>query len=189
MPQSQISQFSDVYSSSLYEGDHPDNLAYLPSHDQQIFPPDLSCSQQTLNAASDSDFLRPSQPPPIPDTLQCVGPDRRKVYVLYSDMSKEDFVSWWLKTDFGRKKRMRWDSRHQSDCWKYFDQVAHITTGEPKVICNRCAKVLDHPQHSRHGTSTMNKHIQGVTCRNATNNAAKQPKIKQLMQDAVSTKT
>jgi hypothetical protein len=141
---SQLSQFSNAYPSSLNDGDALDNLQ---SDDQQLFNPDLLFSQQSFNSVSDSDFLRPPlpPPPPLPPSLQRVSPDRRKTYILYTDMTKNDFVAWWLKTDFGRKKRMRWDARQQSDVWKYFDQVAKGDDGEPKVICKRCMKVLDHP--------------------------------------------
>lgn len=182
---SQMSQFSDIYSSSVHEGDNSDNLLNFPSDDPQLFTPEASFSRQTVESVYDSDFIRPPQPPVIPDTLQRVGPHRRKAYILYSEMSKDDFVSWWLKTDFGRKQRMRWDGKHQSDSWKHFSQVADVKTGEPKVMCNRCSKILDHPQSSRHGTSTMNKHLSGINCRNSVSRAATQPGIQRLMRDTV----
>jgi arylamine N-acetyltransferase len=180
---SQMSQFSDPYASSTYQFDQfdlSDNLGLPPPEE---YASDLSYSQQTLDSARDSSFTRPSQPPSLPDTLQRVGPDKRKAFVLYSDMSKNQFVDWWLTTDFGKQKRIHWDGRHSSQSWQCFDQVAHMTTGEPKVMCNRCAAILDHPQNSRHGTSTMNKHTNGVNCRRS---AATQPNIKQLLRDAVS---
>lgn len=176
---SQPSQFSDAYPSSLYEGDATDNLNFLPSDD-------LPYSQQTTNSVSDFDFLRPPQPPPIPLSLQRVGPTRKKAYILFSEMANDNFVTWWLQTDFGRKKRIRWDARHQSEVWKHFEQVAHSTDGEPKVMCKRCGKLMDHPQASRNGTSTMMKHFKGMGCQNSTKQAARQPNIKQLMKDTVS---
>lgn len=102
-------------------------------------------------------------------------------------MSKCDFVDWWLETDYGRKKHIRWDGRHQSKCWKHFDQVAQIKTREPKVMCKRCLKTLIHPQISRQGTSTMNKHTSGVNCQNVAGSAGKQKGIKDAMRNAVST--
>lgn len=185
---SEISQISDAYPSSLYGADAIDNLACLQSDDQQIFTPDLSYGQQSFNSVSDSDFLRPLLPlaPPVPSSLQCVSPDRKKTYVVYSNMTKNEFVAWWLKTNFGRKKKMRWDTKHQADVWNQFDQVANSTNGEPKVFCKKCAKVLDHPQTNKHGTSSMNKHIQGVQCRNSISRAGRKTDIMQFMQDAVS---
>lgn len=142
----QLSKFSDAYTSSLYDGDALDSLQ---SDDQQLYTLDLSFSQQSLNLVSNSDFLQPPLlPPPVPASLQRVSPDRRKTYILYSDMMKNEFVAWWLETDFGRKKWMSWDAQQQSDVWKHFDQVAKGNDGEPKVICKRCMKVLNHPQQS-----------------------------------------
>lgn len=179
---SQVSQFSDIYSSSAYEVDTTDNLQFPFSEDGQLYTPDPLGSQQTLSSVPDPDFLRPPPPPPIPDTLQLVGPDRTKGYILYSNMSKDDFVTWWLRTDFGKGRRNHWDSIHQSDCWKHFEQVADKKTGKPAVMCNQCGKILDHPANGRTGTSSMNKHIRGVNCRRA---ASKKPNIKHLMANAV----
>jgi hypothetical protein len=157
----QMSQLSDAYASSTYEIDLLDNLS-LPAPEDSTT--DLSYSQQTLASGPYSSPSR-LQPPSFPNILQRVGPDQRKPFFLYSDMSKDQFVAWWLTTDFGKRKRVHWDGRHSSPCWEYFDQVADMTTGEPKVMCNRCAAILEHPQNSRHGTSTMNKHTTGINCR------------------------
>ncbi|QRD84328.1 hypothetical protein F9C07_2070776, partial [Aspergillus flavus] len=60
----------------------------------------------TLPSISKSNFIQPPPSPPIPKTLQRVGLDRTKVYILYSNISKNKFVAWWLRIDFGRKKRI-----------------------------------------------------------------------------------
>lgn len=57
--------------------------------------------------------------------------------------------------------------------------------GEPKVIYRRYIKVLDHPQQSQNGTSTMSRHIKGLGCQKAT----RSPSIKRFMQEAVSQAT
>jgi hypothetical protein len=97
-------------------------------------------------------------------------------------MSKDEFVAWWLLTDFGKKKRVHWDSRHQANYWKQFEQVTHGKTGKPGVICVKCNAVLDHPSNGHYGTSSMNKYIKGVNCQRS---ASKKPNIKQLMQHIV----
>lgn len=105
-------QISDVYHSSSYSGDVPD-LNFLSSDDRLL---DLPYSQEALNSVSDVDFLRSQTPPLIPSSLDRVGLDRRKLFVLYTDIANDDFVKWWLQTDFGKKKRIRWEiSRYQSD--------------------------------------------------------------------------
>lgn len=185
MSQSQIPQFSNAYPSSLYEGDHLDNFGYLPSDGQQLHTPDPSYSQQTFDSVPELDLIQPSQPPHIPDSLQQVGPDRKKLYLLWTQMANDEFVAWWLKTDFGSKKQRNiFESRHQSDCWKHFDQVATIKDGTPKVMCKRCAAILDHPANGHRGTSSLNKHYtSGVNCRKT---GARGPNIKQLIRDGVS---
>jgi hypothetical protein len=80
-------QISDAYHSSLYGGDVPD-LNFLPSDDRLL---DLPYSQETLNSVSEVDFLRSQTPPLIPSSLDRVGPDRRKLLVLYTDMANDDF--------------------------------------------------------------------------------------------------
>jgi hypothetical protein len=91
---SQLSQFSDIYPSSIYDGDPvnlADNLLCFPT--EQFPTPELSGSQQTLESASNSGSLTPIPLPLIPSSLQRVGPGRSLAFVLYSDMSKDDFVA------------------------------------------------------------------------------------------------
>lgn len=181
---------SDSLSSSIYES-NIDNIAYLPSDTLQILTSDLCGSQQTFDSF-DSESLRPGHPPLIPSSLTRVGPDRRKAYVLYDEMVYTDWVDWWLQTDFGKQSKIRWDSKHQSDVWKEFHQVANGSDGAPKVMCKRCGQILEHPQtlcqgtNMRHGTSTMNKHLKGVNCRKAIRNSARKSDITRFMRATVS---
>jgi hypothetical protein len=156
------SQRSD-FASSLYDGDI-DTLTYLAPSNQPVTPAPSS-SQKTFDAF-DSEFLRPVIPLVVPSSLTRVGPDRRKAFVLYDEMTHSDWVDWWLQTDYGRKSRIHWDSSHQSDIWSDFHQVAHGIDGAPKVMCKRCGQILEHPyflskgadgKDQRHGLSTMEK--------------------------------
>jgi hypothetical protein len=117
MSQSQHSQFSDVYASSLYDADTTDSLQIVQSDD---FIPDISFGQQSFDSVTssvaDSDYVQSlAFPLLVPTSLQRVCPDRINTYVIYSEMAKDDFVSWWLQTDYGRKKQIRWNARQQSD--------------------------------------------------------------------------
>lgn len=177
---SQISQFSDIYSSSIYDGDPVDALLSF-SNDQ--FPtPDISGSQHTLESASNSDFLTPITPPLIPSSLQRIGPGRSPAFILYSEMSKDDFVVWWLETEFGKRKRLNWGGNRTAACWEQFDQVANAKTGKPGVKCRQCQKVLDHPASGRYGTTALNRHLAGPTCRKSTSQKAN---IKGLLANTV----
>ena len=79
---------------------------------------------------------RPRSPPA---KLTRFAPDRRD-WVLYDTAQENEFLSWWLETDYGQqltkngKYKFRWsvDSR-SSKVWKHFDQVAALRSGRPKV--------------------------------------------------------
>ncbi|QKX61420.1 uncharacterized protein TRUGW13939_08568 [Talaromyces rugulosus] len=158
MSQSQLSDFT----SSLYSGDIDD----LPSlSTQQITP---SASHHTI----DSGFHRPDDLL-VPPSLIRVGPDRRNRFVLYDKMSHNEFIDWWLQTDYGRKRKINWDSHRHTVIWNSYNQVAEGVDGTPKVMCKRCGKILEHPyslslnssgKAQYHGTSTIQKHLKTAGC-------------------------
>jgi hypothetical protein len=180
---------SDTCSSSLFNINDTDSLSGLQSNSQHLLIPDILHRQQSINLTSDPDILPVLLPPcpPAPSSLQQIKPDRKSSYILYSDMMKSEFVAWWLKTDFGKKKVFCWDTKHQADIWNQFHQVASSVTGEPKVLCKKCMKDLDHPQTNQNRSSSMSKHIQGPKCRNSNNRAGRQINITRFLQLAVST--
>jgi hypothetical protein len=49
----------------------------------------------------DTEFARPLVPPSIPNTVEHIGPEKKKNYLLWTEMVNDDFVAWWLKTEFG----------------------------------------------------------------------------------------
>jgi hypothetical protein len=178
-----MSQFSDSFTPSLYGSDNIDTFTNIP---QDSLTPNLSHSQQSFNSDNDYSTFRTPAPPPHP-SLQRVGPDRKKSYVLYTMMSKTEFVEWWLRTEYGAKKRIRWDSnRRSSSMWDSFDQVAQASDGKAKLMCKKCGGILDHPHNNEHGTSTMARHLKGSQCRGISANHTKQKGIMSLIQDAVS---
>jgi hypothetical protein len=92
---------------------------------------------------------------------------------LYENMVHNEWVEWWLQTNYGRKSKINWDSTHHTPIWEKFDQVASIQDGAPKIMCRRCAKILEHPYSLRtntngrsqyHGTSGMSKHRNSHAC-------------------------
>lgn len=164
MSQSQQSDFA----SSLYDVEF-DNSAYLTPSNCPATP---SGSQQTFDTLENS-FLRPAIPLIPPSTFERVGPDRRRLYLLYDNMSHSDWVEWWLQTDYGSKSKISWDSNHLSSVWKHYVQVAHSVDGAAKVMCKRCSAILEHPytikkdvngKDGRHGTTTMTRHIKTSSC-------------------------
>lgn len=184
------SQHSDIFPSSIY--DDTESIQYLTSGYPQLFTPDLSSSQKTLDPL-ESDFLRPQPPQSIPSSFQRVGPNRRKDYVLYNNIMHSEWVDWWLETDCGKISKIRWDAAHQSECWKEFDQVADATTGQPKVMCRRCGIILEHPSSllrpggkTRYGTSTLMKHLQTNGCQKRAKNSNQGLDITRFLRDAVS---
>jgi hypothetical protein len=179
MPQSQTSQFSDHYPPSIF-GDNPvDTLSLLPSDG----PFNLD-GCDTLSSAPNVNFTRPAVPPLIPETLQCVGPTEQKIYILWTEMVNDDFITWWLQTEFGSQmKRNIFDVKHQSGCWDHFEQVAAPQDGTPKVMCKTCNHILAHPADRHRGTTHMNKHYtQGVNCRKL---APRSQDIRQMISNGV----
>lgn len=179
-----MSQPSDRLIPSLFDTDSIDAFTNIVSDD---ITPDLSISQQSFTSETDYTQFRPPAPPP-PPSLQRVGPNRNKPYILYTDMTSKEFVHWWLKTEYGSKKRIRWESsRRSSSMWENFEQVAQAHDGKAKLMCKRCGGVLDHPHNHEHGTSTMARHTKGAQCRNSSASRTKQKGIMSMIHDAVST--
>ena len=162
------SQYSDAFSSSFYDG-RVEDITYLASENALLFTPDLIESQQTIDS-SDTEFLRPAPRPIVPSSLTRVGPGRSKAYVLYTRMVHEEFVQWWLETEYGRTRKLEWEAPHPSAIWEQFDQVADGVSGTAKVMCKRCGQILEHPYSlnpktaSRHGTSTITRHLKTASC-------------------------
>jgi hypothetical protein len=169
-----MSQFSDIYSSSIYDGDPVANDPFHPLLNEPLPTPE--------DTTSNSGFLTPVLPPLIPPSLQRVGPGRSTAFVLFDKMSKDDFVAWWLETDFGKTKKIHWGSNRTAKCWEHFDEVADVRSGKPGAKCRKCHKVLDHPGHSRYGTTALNRHMAGPTCKNST---TQKGNIKGLLATAV----
>ncbi|KAJ6001218.1 hypothetical protein N7481_001627 [Penicillium waksmanii] len=164
MSQSQDSQFSDNYSSSIFEDNPLDNLTFLSSDGLQPFNPDTLYGQSTPDSTPNLGFARPALPPSIPETLEHVGPQKKKIYVLWTDMVNDEFVAWWLKTEYGSQtKRNIFESRllgafSPGSCYSGWIPA--------KVMCRTCDHILSHPADRHRGTSSMNKHYsQGVNCR------------------------
>ncbi|KAJ5557827.1 hypothetical protein N7513_003413 [Penicillium frequentans] len=176
-----FSQSSDAGPSHLGYGDHLYDLTYLPSDPIQIFTPTFS--QQTHVSAPPSEF--PQSTTGL-DSLQRVGPDRKKVYVLYDDMSKEQFISWWFQTQYAtmenNDKKINWQSKRSAEVWDKFHQVAHQVTGDPQVMCRRCAKILPHPQKKGDGTNSMKRHLESNACRRVASNPRQQLGIQQSLE-------
>lgn len=193
-----MSQQSDIYSSSLYEGDPTATLTPLPTLTETLsssyidsdgpipFTSEPHISQQSFTSAPDSNFVQSLS---IPSNLTRIRPNRLTEFVLYTSMDKEVFVNWWLQTTYGKRpeaKTFNWDrTGHLSDVWKHFDQIASATDGLPKVKCQRCGKILAHPGHTNAGTNSMGRHLKGEKCRRAAQQA-QHSSIRWLIQDEVS---
>ncbi|KAF7128692.1 hypothetical protein CNMCM5793_003543 [Aspergillus hiratsukae] len=166
-----------------YTNDYSSSLSYLYADSQQVFASEPSASQTTISAPE-------QQASPVPPSLQFAETGRKKGWVLYTALTKDDFVNWWLETHFGQKKKLRWDGNRQSGVWKDFEQVAHHHTGLPKVMCQRCGNLIEHPNYSingkANGTSSMRRHFTGDQCQKSTEKVIKQPGIKQAFQEAAS---
>ena len=170
-----MSQPSETYPFPLIGSDAIDDLSYLQS---ESIAPEHSASQITPETSS---------LPPIPSTLKR-SEDRAMTWVIYEEMNKQDFLDWWFSTQIGqdegvqKKFKSSWDGKsHHADIWSQFEQVAHSTTGKPKVRCKRCLKVLDHPNYTGNGTNSLRRH----TLRGLCQKQARQSNIQHLVQNQV----
>jgi hypothetical protein len=187
-----MSQQSNLYSASPYGED-----ISFPSSDFDFglttpITPEISVSQASIVSGSHLS-IQPTQPLEPPPHLQRVGPKRVKSWILYTEMDRQDFVKWWLMTRYGSelnggpRKRIKWDGvACHSEGWKHFDQVADITTGLPKIMCRRCATLLDHPQHKPNGTTSMNRHRRSEYCKKRALQEQSQSNIPDILQKSVS---
>lgn len=123
-------------------------------------------------------------------TLRRVGPHRRKNWILYESDLEREFLGWWEKTEYGQKlngdgqSQIKWstESRH-ADVWKHFDQVADIDSGRPRVFCQACLTLLDHPQYKKNGTSAMSRHQKSNSCRKGKKRGSHQALISDSLQN------
>jgi hypothetical protein len=103
-------------------------------------------------------------------------------------MNKDDFVTWWLQTQYRsnpQNKKINWEAKKQSPYWEHFEQVAHHFTGEPQVMCKKCGKTIPHPQQTANGTNSMKRHLEGVKCAKAARDATRQQNIQESLHFAV----
>ena len=115
-----MAHLSDHMSQSIYS-DSIDPT--LPSDPFFFEPSEPTESQQTESQPTEL------TPLPLPHSVQPIG-DRTKQWALWIEMTKTEFIEWWLTTQYGTKpeaKRVHWDrKRLSSSVWPYFDQVANI---------------------------------------------------------------
>lgn len=178
---SQFGHLSDAGPSSQAQSDTPD-LTFLYSDDQSLVYETFD-SQRTTTSIPGSEFITPVS---APLTLERGGPPNKKLWVIRTEMNKEEFVLWWVQTQADEtQKRIRWDAKRTSTAWEHFDQVAHFITGEPKVLCRRCGKTLPHPQSTANGTNSMKRHIAAGQCQRIANDRSKQKDIQESLQSMV----
>jgi BED zinc finger. len=144
-------------SSSFAPSIYSDNIDPLLSNCFSVPPSNVPESYSTAPVVSSL----------LPPSLRRVG-GRRKEWALWSEMTKTEFIEWWLTTQYAttlpNPGQVHWDGVGQSSkAWECFDQVANITSGEPKVLCRRCGDFLQHPW--RHGPSGMSRHLKKDKCK------------------------
>ncbi|EED15748.1 conserved hypothetical protein [Talaromyces stipitatus ATCC 10500] len=84
---SQLSRFSDAGPSSFLGSDIPDDFTSY-----SMTTPATSLAQDQPAISFKSFLSTTDTGSPIPESLQLVGPDRRKSWVLWSEMNKDDFI-------------------------------------------------------------------------------------------------
>lgn len=139
-------------SSSFAASTNSDNIDPLLSDCFSIPPSEAPESQITVL----------TEPLPIPPSLKRVGFGRNQC-VLWSNMTRAEFIEWWLTTTFATTdptaKRLKWDQKNRSsEVWSSFEQAAMVDDGKPMVICKLCDTLLSHSWIN--GTSGMKHHLE-----------------------------
>jgi hypothetical protein len=85
-------------------------------------------------------------------------------------MACTKFQEWWKSTPYGiRNLKFPWNATRRSKHWDYFKEVALFSTGEPKIRCKHCTRLLHHPSLQREGlqrqgTTSLVNHIRSKQC-------------------------
>jgi hypothetical protein len=168
-----MAHLSDPMSQSIYS----DSIDPILPSDSFSFEPEPSEPTKSQLTEPDTTQL------PLPLSIQRVG-DQTKEWALWTEMTKTEFIEWWLTTQYGSKpdaQRIHWDrKRYKSDIWSSFDQIANIQTGKPKVICKQCGVMFGHP--ALNGTTALRRHQTNGSCRRPK---GKQTNIQHLIQKVV----
>ena len=154
----------------------------LYSHSLPISTTDIKRTHQLRCLKSPSRFQVLS----LSDGLAPIG----KRFMCFTTIcQRSNSLLRWLQTQYatveGNDKRINWKSKHSSEVWENFDQVAHQLTGEAKVMCRRCGKILPHPQEKGDGTNSMKRHLGSNSCRRVTSDQSQQQGIQQSFEFAV----
>jgi hypothetical protein len=104
-------------------------------------------------------------------------------------MSKEQFIAWWLQTQYGtvegNDKRINWKSKHS---WKFgiISTRWLISLLEKQKSCVKdVGKSFPHPQEKGDGTDSMKRHLGSNSCRRVTTDQFQQQGIQQSSEFAV----
>jgi len=128
-----------------------------------------------------SDLIHPSSPSStstsqLPSGLiTFVSSSDRKTYAVWTEETSETFCSWFATTKWYQNAQAdgatyslpSWTSSTKTakELWTNFNQIALVPTGEAKVMCLICDKILSHPAtKNQGGTSTMRHHLQRNEC-------------------------
>jgi hypothetical protein len=95
-------------------------------------------------------------------------------YVVWKLDYKDTFRQWfettpWFKTWASKgKPTINWGGRKrksgEDSPWNYFQEVAIVQTGQPRIVCKMCQLDLSHPS-AGHGNHSMNLHLATAACK------------------------
>lgn len=174
---SQTSKHTDIPMASQAAGSQPLSAEWDPELDKMQSSFSRSSGQNRSIHDSQSSLTNTMPPPPLlPTTVN-------KQYVIWNKKKQDQFNAWWLNTSWGitvmagdgAPFHPNWGTtKKSSNVWDHFHEVAHARSGEPKVSCQTCDKVFNHPNTKNTGTSTMGKHLKLDKC------DSKKPRHQQL---------
>jgi hypothetical protein len=152
------------YTEDLYTGPNKsaiDNNASQHSNNSPISSQVVSIEYVTNNSLG------------IPEPLLTTNDN---VYIIWTSETAEIFANWFSTTRHYRNAQLpnsqysvpTWnmkDKHKAKDIWDKFEQLAAIRTGEAKIKCMICQKIMNHPaSYNNSGTSAMRSHLKSIQC-------------------------
>jgi hypothetical protein len=93
-------------------------------------------------------------------------------YYIFEKCDEGQFLEWHKGTSWGEgyskyPKPFLSKDKTRSAAWKYYLQIAMISNGQPKIICQLCNSIIEHPNKSGNntGTSGLQSHLNSTRCK------------------------
>jgi len=116
----------------------------------------------------------------IPD---CIEMSPCGNFAMFHHSTRVPFIAWfhttaWYKDQPHSQVPLFTSYPKASLLWETFDEIAHKDSGQCKLLCRKCQKVIEHPRtRNQGGTSGMQSHLQSSQCQKSAPHSGQQSQI------------